>query len=95
MIGNRTYWNQGYGYEVINAFLGDIFNKTKLERVYLTTLTWNIRAQKCFEKCGFTQCGMVTRDSYTFLMMAIQREKWEKLGGPIVTGNTEQKVSRI
>lgn len=78
MIGNRNYWNQGYGVEAVKALLNYIFTKTKLERVYLTTLNWNIRAQKCFRKCGFKDCGQMSRDSYTFLLMAIHRDEWEK-----------------
>jgi len=83
MIGNRRYWNKAYGEEAVNALLDHIFNRTKLERVYLTTLDWNIRAQKCFKKCGFNECGEVVRDGSTFLLMAIHRNEWEKLRAPI------------
>jgi RimJ/RimL family protein N-acetyltransferase len=79
MIGNRSYWNHEYGVEAVDALLDHVFSQTNLERVYLTTLTWNIRAQKCFKKCGFAECGQVVRDSHTFLLMAIHREEWQKL----------------
>jgi ribosomal-protein-alanine N-acetyltransferase len=79
MIGNRDYWNQGYGTEVVNLLLDHIFGKTNLERIYLTTLTWNIRAQKCFKKCGFNECGQVVRDEHTFILMVVYREDWERL----------------
>lgn len=79
MIGNRDYWNRGYGTEAVNNLVDHIFNKTNLEQVYLNTLNWNIRAQKCFTKCGFKSCGQVIRDEYTFVLMAIHREEWEKL----------------
>jgi RimJ/RimL family protein N-acetyltransferase len=79
MIGNRDYWNKGYGVEAINSLLDHIFNKTRLERVYLTTLNWNIRAQKCFKKCGFTECGEIERDGSGFLQMLIHRSEWESL----------------
>ncbi len=79
MIGNRKYWNQGYGTEAINALLDLIFKQTSLEQVYLTTLNWNVRAHKCFKKCGFTECGFVTRDGYNFILMAIHRDKLKKL----------------
>jgi ribosomal-protein-alanine N-acetyltransferase len=79
MIGNRDYWNQGYGTEVVNLLLDHIFGKTNLERIYLTTLTWNIRAQKCFKKCGFNECGQVVRDEHTFILMVVYRESWERL----------------
>jgi RimJ/RimL family protein N-acetyltransferase len=79
MIGNREYWNQGYGVEVISALLEYIFSRTRMESVYLTTLNWNIRAQKCFHKCGFIECGQVVRDSRNFLLMSIHRNEWEKI----------------
>jgi N-acetylglutamate synthase-like GNAT family acetyltransferase len=73
MIGNRDYWNQGYGSEIINTFLDYIFNDIKLNRIYLTTLTWNIRAQKCFKKCGFKK-GDDRKNHYTFILMSIYRD---------------------
>ncbi|MBN1189282.1 MAG: GNAT family N-acetyltransferase [Dehalococcoidales bacterium] len=79
MIGNRKYWNKGYGVEVVNALLDFIFDKTHLERIYLTTLDWNIRAQKCFAKCGFREYGHITRGEHNFLLMAIHRHEWLKL----------------
>jgi RimJ/RimL family protein N-acetyltransferase len=79
MIGNRNYWNKGYGTEAVNALLEYIFTRTRLERVYLTTLDWNIRAQKCFKKCGFKETGRLDRDGHHFLVMAIHREEWKKL----------------
>lgn len=79
MIGNRDYWNQGYGCETIRALLSYIFSKTSLERVYLTTLEWNVRAQKCFKKCGFLECGRMVRDNHDFILMAIHRDEYIKL----------------
>jgi ribosomal-protein-alanine N-acetyltransferase len=82
MIGNREFWNQGYGEEAINLLVEHVFNRTKLERIYLTTLDWNIRAQKCFQKCGFKECGTVVRDGSNFFLMALHRDEWEKLRSP-------------
>jgi ribosomal-protein-alanine N-acetyltransferase len=79
MIGNRQYWNNGYGVEAIESLLDHIFNRVKLDRVYLTTLDWNIRAQKCFQKCGFSPCGEVQRDGSSFILMVIYRIEWEAL----------------
>jgi len=79
MIGNRKYWSQGYGVEAITALLDYIFTNTSLEHIYLTTLVWNIRAQKCFKKCGFTEGNQIIRDEHTFLLMTIHRQEWEKL----------------
>ena len=77
MIGDRNYWNKGYGVDVISALLEHIFQETKVNRVHLKTLDWNARAQKCFQKCGFTPCGELTRDGYSFMLMEISRKDWE------------------
>jgi [ribosomal protein S5]-alanine N-acetyltransferase len=79
MIGNRQYWNQGYGMEAINALLDLVFTRTRLEKVYLTTLDWNARAQRCFQKCGFKDGGHVTRGEHKFLMMSLRREEWAQI----------------
>jgi RimJ/RimL family protein N-acetyltransferase len=89
MIGNREYWNKGYGVEAVKALLSHIFSKTSLEQIYLTTLEWNIRAQKCFKKCGFTECGHVMRDGHDFILMDIRRNEFKKL----VTSSEELKTA--
>lgn len=78
MIGDRDYWDQGYGTDAIAILLDHIFSTTKLERVYLNTLEWNIRAQRCFEKCGFVPVGRAKRQSSNFIRMEIYRSSWEK-----------------
>jgi RimJ/RimL family protein N-acetyltransferase len=73
MIGDRAYWNQGYGADAILTSLNHIFSQTKLKRIHLKTLTWNFRAQKCFQKCSFVPCGQLIRGDHTFIIMEIRR----------------------
>ena len=73
MIGDRAYWNHGYGTDAILTSLNHIFSQTNLKRIYLKTLKWNARAQKCFRKCGFVPCGELIHGDYTFVIMEIQR----------------------
>ena len=80
MIGNRDYWCQGYGTDAIATLVDHIFTATGLKRIYLKTLDWNLRAQKCFQNCGFTPYTRVVRDGHTFLYMELKREQWEKTG---------------
>jgi len=77
MLGDRAYWDKSYGSEVIALLSGHIFNTTKVERVHLRTLDWNIRARKCFEKCGFTPCGRLLSQGYNFILMEMRRPQWE------------------
>ena len=77
MIGDRDYWSKGYGTEVVNALVGHIFSTTSLKRIYLHTLEWNIRAQRCFTKCDFSPLRTVNRGGKNFLLMEQVRSTWE------------------
>jgi len=78
MIGNRDYWEKGYGTDAVTTLISHIFHRTKLKRVYLKTLESNIRAQKCFKKCGLTPYGHSVRDGFSFMLMEIHRKQWEE-----------------
>lgn len=69
MIGDRAYWGQGYGPDVLNTLLRHLFLEAGMERLYLHTLDWNHRAQKAFTKCGFTPRERVLRNGHTFIRM--------------------------
>jgi RimJ/RimL family protein N-acetyltransferase len=78
MIGNREYWDKGYGTDTVKAMVDHAFRSTKVRRLYLKTLDWNLRAQKCFARCGFKTFGHLRRNSYKFVLMDLKREQWEK-----------------
>lgn len=77
MIGDRDYWNQGYGTDTINTLLEYIFGTMSLKRIYLNTLDWNVQAQRCFEKCGFVPCKQSKKYNGTFVVMEICRGSWQ------------------
>ncbi len=83
MIGEREYWGKGYGTDAVTTVVCHIFKETNIDRIYLNTLEWNVRAQRCFRKCGFIACGRVTRRGNDFIVMELHRS-WLK---PI-EGNT-------
>lgn len=76
MIGDREYWNNGYGTDAVNTLVDHIFTSTKLDRIYLKTLNWNERAQKCFTKCGFSRYGETKRGKFEFILMQMYRSNW-------------------
>ena len=78
MIGDRDYWDRGYGVDAMNAVVDHLFRGTSLVRLYLKTLDWNVRAQKSFARSGFTPCGGMSRNGHNFLLMELTRERWEK-----------------
>jgi RimJ/RimL family protein N-acetyltransferase len=77
MIGDRDYWDKGYGADVISTLVDYVFSLQKFDRVYLKTLEYNSRAQKCFEKCGLTPCGHRAQDGYHFLLMDLDYATWQ------------------
>ncbi len=78
MIGDRRYWNQGYGSDAIQTLLNYAFAHFGLRRIYLYTLEWNIRAQKCFQKCGFKARERVRHEGSSFIVMEVHRSEWEE-----------------
>ncbi len=83
MIGNRDYWDKGYGSDAVNAMVHHVFRTTNINRLYLKTLDSNTRAQKCFARCGFTPFGRLRRNSHDFTLMELKRDHWEKQSGRI------------
>ncbi len=79
LIGERDYWDHGYGPDAIDTLVDYAFRSTSLDRIYLKTLDWNARAQKAFAKSGFIPCGEMKRKPYNFLLMDLTRGRWEAL----------------
>lgn len=75
MIGDRNYWDKGFGTDCVTALVNHIFKQTNVRRIYLKTLDWNERARQCFQKCGFISCGNLYRDGYSFLVMELYRKE--------------------
>jgi len=78
MIGSLDRWDKGYGTDVVTTLVNHIFQQTNLRRLYLKTLDLNQRAQKCFQKCGFTPYGHMGKDGYSFILMELYSERWEE-----------------
>ena len=92
MIGDRNYWSQGYGTDVVKTALTHIFTTTELHRVYLHTLSTNLRAQKSFIKSGFKPLREVRRDGYEFMLMEIWRKEWEAANSVKTQPQTENSM---
>jgi len=84
VIGEKDYWGKGYGSDAVITLLRHIFETEGLRRVYLFTFTQNVRAQRCFAKCGLKRMGIVRRFSVELgehegIEMEIRREEFERL----------------
>ena len=85
VIGDRDYWSGAYGYDAVVTLLDYMFTERNLKRVYLHTLQWNDRAQKCFSRCGFNLVREVRRMGQDFLLMEVLRDDWFQ--------NSEQRLA--
>ena len=52
-IGEKDYWDHGYGAEAITILLKFAFAEMNLHRVSLSVYEYNQRGIRCYEKCGF------------------------------------------
>ncbi len=77
MIGNKDYWNNGYGSDAMNSAIKFFFKNKNINHIYLHTLITNTRAQKAFEKCGLKKVKSVTKENTEFIYMEIWRKDWE------------------
>ena len=76
VIGDRNYWGCGYGYDALVTMIDYLFSTTSMERLYLHTLEWNVRAQRAFRKSGFSVVTPVRRNGMEFLLMEIRKGHW-------------------
>lgn len=63
MIGEKTYWNIGFGTDAMKTALQYCFKTLKLNKVSLTVDVDNIRGMKCYQKCGFKKVGFLKDDA--------------------------------
>ena len=73
LIGDAAYWDAGYGTDAVKTLADYVFRKEGMKRIYLHTLVWNTRAQKCFQKCGFVESRRIVRAGYDFILMEMKR----------------------
>lgn len=82
MIGEKNYWNQGYGTEAVRLLLKLGFESLNLNRIYLRVFETNPRAIRAYEKAGFIHEGRQRQGEFQngryidVLVMSILREEW-------------------
>ncbi len=76
LLGNRDYWNDGYGREAMTLLIEECFKMPSMDRLYLHTLSWNARARRAFLGCGLREKGPDPRGGKDFILMEITRAEW-------------------
>lgn len=80
VIGDRRYWGQGYGGEAFKTLLSYAFYHLGMRRLHLKTLERNLRAQKCFLKCGFQACGSLLEGGENYVLMQLLYDDYVRNG---------------
>ena len=84
-IGEKSYWDQGYGTEVLQLVLQHAFATLNLHRIFLRVFADNQRAIKVYEKIGFVHEGRQRQAEFhggqyhDVLFMGMLRTEWEEL----------------
>lgn len=68
-IGDKSCWGKGYGTEAVSILVDHCFSTMDVDRIWLKVLPQNLRAIKCYDKCGFDYCGRLALDGYDFMLM--------------------------
>jgi diamine N-acetyltransferase len=82
LIGDKRYWNQGYGTEAMQLLLLHGFETLNLNRICLQVYATNPRAIRCYEKAGFVHEGCKRQAMYKngqyfdILLMSVLRSEW-------------------
>ena len=86
-IGEKKFWGQGYGTEVMGLMLKHGFNELNLNRIFLRVYATNTRAIRSYEKAGFKQEGLLRQDHFMdgkyidVLLMSVLRSEWKEVKG--------------
>jgi RimJ/RimL family protein N-acetyltransferase len=83
MIGDKSYWNKGYGTEVMRTLLRIGFETLNLNRIFLRVDADNKGGIRAYEKAGFVHEGAFRQGTYReghyvdMLFMSVLRSEWE------------------
>lgn len=84
-IGQRDYWNQGYGTDAMRILARYAFEELGLHRLTLVVFGYNTRAMRVYTKLGYQVEGRIPealhRDSrrWDIIFMGLLREEWQAL----------------
>ena len=82
VIGDKRFWDQGFGTETLRLLLSHGFETLNFHRIYLQVMAFNHRAQSAYEKAGFVLEGRLRQDIYRrgrywdTLVMSVLRSEW-------------------
>lgn len=81
-IGDKNYWGKGYGTDAMRVLTKFIFEQMNINKIKLNVFSYNTRAQKSYEKCGFKVEGVLRQELfrdgryYDEIVMGILKEEY-------------------
>jgi len=82
MIGEKTFWNRGYGTETMRLLLIHGFDTLNFHRIWLQVYEKNKRGIRAYEKAGFQHEGKYRQAHYQngeyfdVHLMSVLKEEW-------------------
>lgn len=64
VIGEKKYWNRGFGPDAIKSIIRFSFKDLGLSMLRLNVYCYNKRAIKAYEKCGFTKVKVLEKNHF-------------------------------
>lgn len=83
VVGDKNYWNRGYGTEAARLMVDYGFGELNLHRINSTVFEFNERSRRMHLRVGFTEEGrqreMIYRKGryWDLVILGILREEWE------------------
>lgn len=63
-IGEPVFWNKGIGTQLVEMIVAYLLTDKKAERIVMDPQTWNERAIRCYEKCGFKKVKLLPKHEW-------------------------------
>lgn len=60
-IGESAYWNKGVGTQLVRMMVEYLIDKKGADRIVMDPQSWNERAIRCYEKCGFKKVKLLPK----------------------------------
>lgn len=64
MIGDKNYWGKGYGTDAMKVLMKFVFEEMNMNKIRLSTFSFNERAIKCYKKCGYEVEGVLKNEVF-------------------------------
>ncbi|WP_461615192.1 GNAT family N-acetyltransferase [Clostridium sp. Marseille-QA1073] len=81
-IGDKDYLGKGYGTDAMKILINFIFEEMNINKIKLNVYSFNERAVKSYEKCGFKKEGLLRKEIFRQgkyhdeVVMGILREEY-------------------